>query len=147
MWDSMKELRTVPDARLRFAVMPLVASLLAASLAGCAATGEPEALGDHSFDGTTGHEVLQLDHYRYTLRYYAAPQADVTAMENLLLDQATRICGFPGFRRTEPVERTVSMEPMRTPDLLLDAGERQPSGPEILRWVEVEVDCDPAYDR
>jgi hypothetical protein len=138
--------RTVAEAR-RSVVAAMIAVASALTLAGCATTAEPEVLSDHAFNGVTGHEVLQLDHYRYTLRYYAAPQADLTAMENLLLDQATRICGFPGFRRTEPVERTVSMAPVRTPDLVVELDAPRPEGPEILHWVEVEVDCDPAYDR
>jgi hypothetical protein len=121
--------------------------LLLATLIGCASTAEPVPLSDHTFDGRTGHEVLQIDQFNYTLRYYADPQADVTAMENLLLDQATRICGFPGFRRSNPVERTVTLPPPHTPDLVRDAEQGVPSGPQILHWVEVEVDCDPAFDR
>jgi len=132
-----------PEARA------LLVALLGGVLVACAGgeVTEDQALGQHAFDGRTGHEVLQLDQFRYTLRYYAAPQADVTAMENLLLDQATRICGFPGFRRGDPVEQTIAMPANRTPDLV-DEQYRQPApGPEYLHWVELDIDCDPAADR
>jgi hypothetical protein len=148
MWVSSRvprgKLRQVRSASFAMAIAMATAVGIAS---GCATTAGIVPLSDHRFDGRTGHEVLQLDHYRYTLRFYAEPQADVTAMENLLLDQATRICGFPGFRRTEPAERTVTLPPTRTPDLVRDVENPIPQGSEILHWVEVEIDCDPAFDR
>lgn len=115
-------------------------------LAACASSPDGGGLSDHPFDGETGFDVLQHDATRYTLRYYAPPQTDATAMENLLLHRATQVCGHPGFRRTEPVLRNLSQEAVRTPDLVNEFEQHRAPGPEILHWIEVDVDCDPAYD-
>ena len=129
----------------RVATVILMLAVTVWGIAGCAATPVDTALADHPFDGTVGHEVMQHDRYRYTLRYYAPPQADRTAMENLLLHHATRICGWPGFRRSDPFSHTLPMEPRRTENLVLDFEQPRaagPDAPDILYWVEIEVDCE-----